>query len=343
MLTVALQAAGVDPSFAIGGTINSAGTNAHSGSGEVFVVEADESDGSFLAYKPKGAIITNIELDHVDHFTSENQLFQTFANFIRTIKAGGFLIACGDDPGVKKLIEMNSEVDLKIITYGQGPDNDYQISRVNLNPNGSTAQITINGRKAGELSLVVPGLHNLLNALAAFAAGCALSVNEERLIQGLSSFTGTKRRFELKGEINGVKVIDDYGHHPTEIKVTLTAAKNLAGNGRVLTIFQPHRYSRTAAFAHEFAQSLELSDYVYLLEIYAASEQPMDGVSSLLISKLMRSDKVKFEPSMLQVVNDVTAIAKPGDVIIILGAGDVTSLCVPILDTLAAKSSNSEV
>ena len=343
MLTVALQAAGVDPSFAIGGTINSAGTNAHSGSGEVFVVEADESDGSFLAYKPKGAIITNIELDHVDHFTSENQLFLTFANFIRSIKAGGFLIACGDDPGVKKLIEMSSEVDLKIITYGQGPDNDYQISRVNLNPNGSTAQITINGRKAGELSLVVPGLHNLLNALAAFAAGCALSVNEERLIQGLSSFTGTKRRFELKGEINGVKVIDDYGHHPTEIKVTLTAAKNLAGNGRVLTIFQPHRYSRTAAFAQEFAQSLELSDYVYLLEIYAASEQPMDGVSSLLISKLMRSDKVKFEPSMLQVVNDVTAIAKPGDVIIILGAGDVTSLCVPILDTLAAKSSNSEV
>jgi UDP-N-acetylmuramate--alanine ligase len=342
MLTVALQAAGADPSFAIGGTINSAGTNAHSGSGEVFVVEADESDGSFLAYKPLGAIITNIELDHVDHFTSENQLFAAFADFVSSLKSGGFLIACGDDPGVKKLIEMSHGLDLKIITYGQGPDNDYQISRINLNPTGSTAQITINGRKAGELSLVVPGLHNLLNALAAFAAGCALSVNEEKLIQGLSSFTGTKRRFELKGEVNGVKVIDDYGHHPTEIQVTLTAAKNLAGTGRVLTVFQPHRYSRTSAFTKEFAESLGLSDFVYLLEIYAASEKPMDGISSLLISKLMSPDKVKFEPSMLQVVNDVASAAKPGDLIMILGAGDVSSLCAPILDALAAKSSNSE-
>jgi UDP-N-acetylmuramate--alanine ligase len=342
MLTVALQAAGADPSFAIGGTINSAGTNAHSGSGDVFVVEADESDGSFLAYKPLGAIITNIELDHVDHFTSENQLFATFADFVSSIKSGGFLIVCGDDPGVKKLIEMSRGLDLKIITYGQGPDNDYQISRINLNPTGSTAQITINGRKAGELALVVPGLHNLLNALAAFAAGCALSANEEKLIQGLSSFTGTKRRFELKGEVNGVKVIDDYGHHPTEIEVTLTAAKNLAGAGRVLTIFQPHRYSRTTAFTKEFAESLGLSDFIYLLEIYAASEKPLDGVSSLLISKLMPPDKVKFEPSMLQVVTDVASVAKPGDLILILGAGDVSSLCAPILDALAAKSSNSE-
>ena len=341
MLTVALQAAGIDPSFAIGGTINSAGTNAHSGSGDVFVVEADESDGSFLAYKPHGAIITNLELDHVDHFTSENQLFAAFADFVGSIKPEGFLVACGDDEGVKRLIEMISERNLKIITYGVGPENDYQISRVNLSPTSSTAQVTINGRKAGELSLVVPGLHNLLNALASYAAGCALGVDEGKLIQGLSTFTGTKRRFELKGEVNGVKVIDDYGHHPTEIQVTLTAAKNLAGSGRVLTIFQPHRYSRTSAFATEFAKSLGLSDFVYLLEIYAASEKPLEGVSSLLISKQMSPDKVMFEPSMLQVVSDITTTAKSGDVIIILGAGDVTSLSAPILDALEAKRSNS--
>jgi UDP-N-acetylmuramate--alanine ligase len=210
-----------------------------------------------------------------------------------------------------------------------------------LNPTSSTAQITVNGRKAGELSLVVPGLHNLLNALASFAAGCALGVDEGKLIQGLSTFAGTKRRFELKGEVNGVKVIDDYGHHPTEIQVTLTAAKNLAGSGRVLTIFQPHRYSRTSAFAKEFAKALALSDFVYLLEIYAASEKAVDGVSSLLISKLMSQDKVKFEPSMLQVVSDISETAKSGDLIIILGAGDVTSLSAPILDALAAKSSQS--
>jgi UDP-N-acetylmuramate--alanine ligase len=343
MLTVALQAAGVDPSFAIGGTINSAGTNAHSGSGDIFVVEADESDGSFLAYQPQGAIITNIELDHVDHFTSEDQLFNTFADFIRSIKAGGFLVACGDDPGVKKLIGMNANPSIKIITYGQGPENDFQISRINLEAQNSSAQVTINGRKAGELSLVVPGLHNLLNALAAFAAGSALQINELKLIQGLTNFTGTKRRFELKGEVNGVKVIDDYGHHPTEIEVTLTAAKNLAGSGRVLTVFQPHRYSRTIAFTKEFAQSLALSDFVYLLEIYAASEKPMEGVSSLLISKIMSPDKVKFEPSMLQVVTDIAASAKSGDVIIILGAGDVSSLSTPILDALAANELDATV
>jgi len=337
MLTVALQAAGVDPSFAIGGTINSAGTNAHSGSGDIFVVEADESDGSFLAYQPLGAIITNIELDHVDHFTSEEQLFKTFADFVGSIKPDGFLVVCGDDSGVKKLIKMNANPNIKVITYGQGPDNDYQISRINLAAQSSTAQVTINGRKARELSLVVPGLHNLLNALAAFAAGCALQVNELKLIQGLGNFSGTKRRFELKGEVNGVKVIDDYGHHPTEIEVTLTAAKNLAGSGRVLTVFQPHRYSRTSAFTKEFARSLSLSDFVYLLEIYAASEKPMEGVSSLLISKLMSAEKVKFEPSMLQVVADVAKAAKSGDVIITLGAGDVSSLSAPILDALMAN------
>jgi len=337
MLTVALQAAGVDPSFAIGGIINSAGTNAHSGSGDIFVVEADESDGSFLAYQPLGAIITNIELDHVDHFASEEQLFKTFADFVGSIKPDGFLVVCGDDSGVKKLIKMNANPNIKVITYGQGPDNDYQISRINLAAQSSTAQVTINGRKAGELSLVVPGLHNLLNALAAFAAGCALQVNELKLIQGLGNFSGTKRRFELKGEVNGVKVIDDYGHHPTEIEVTLTAAKNLAGSGRVLTVFQPHRYSRTSAFTKEFARSLSLSDFVYLLEIYAASEKPMEGVSSLLISKLMSAEKVKFEPSMLQVVADVAKAAKSGDVIITLGAGDVSSLSAPILDALMAN------
>jgi len=341
MLTVALQAAGKDPSFAIGGTINSAGTNAHSGSGELFVVEADESDGSFLAYQPSGAIITNIELDHVDHFASEEQLFKAFFDFVATIKPGGFLVACGDDIGVKKLIAMKANSSIEVITYGQGPENDYQISRVQLEPNSSTAQITINGRKAGELSLVVPGLHNLLNALAAFAAGCAVSAGEDRLLQGLRTFTGTKRRFELKGEANGVKVIDDYGHHPTEIAVTLTAAKNLAGNGRVLTVFQPHRYSRTSAFAKEFAKTLALSDFVYLLEIYAASEKPIDGVSSLLIARSMPADKVKFEPSMLQVVTDVSTAARPGDLIIILGAGDVSLLSTPILEALTAIESDS--
>ena len=335
MLTVALQSAGEDPSFAIGGTINSAGTNAHSGSGKFFVVEADESDGSFLAYKPNAAIITNIEMDHVDHFQSEDQLFATFNDFISSIQSGGYLIICGDDPGCQRILTEKRLQGVQVITYGQNPENDFQLTRVNLAPTSSSALIMQNGRKVGELNLLVPGLHNLLNALAAFAAATSLGVPVDRLLSGLKSFTGTRRRFELKGEVNSIKVIDDYGHHPTELVVTLKAARNLVGAGNLYAIFQPHRYSRTAVFAAEFAHALEAADFVYLLEIYAASEKPMEGISSLLISKKMNQSKVKFEPSMLQVVNDVSSAAKPGDLIILLGAGDVSSLSGPILEQLA--------
>ncbi len=337
MLTVALQSAGADPSFAIGGTINNAGTNAHSGSGSIFVAEADESDGSFLAYKPSGAIITNVELDHVDHFADEEAVFAVFEQFVDSIKPGGFLVACGDDSGVKHLLSQIKRSDLKILLYGEDSNNDFRLDRINLAPTTSSAALTITGRKIGELNLAVAGKHNLLNAVAAFAAGSAIGIAEDKLITGLKSFTGTRRRFELKGEVAGVKVIDDYGHHPTEITVTLTAAKNLAQSGRVLVVFQPHRYSRTAVFSHQFAEALANSDFTFLLEVYAASEQPIPGVSSLLIIKDMKSDQAKFEPSMVQVVSEVAMMAKSGDVIITLGAGDVSSLGDPILQALANR------
>jgi UDP-N-acetylmuramate--alanine ligase len=189
----------------------------------------------------------------------------------------------------------------------------------------------------GELNLSVAGEHNLLNGLAAFAAASALGGSEIKVLDGLASFTGTKRRFELKGEVGGVKVIDDYGHHPTEVTVTLKTAKNLAQSGRVIVIFQPHRYSRTAAFATQFSNALGSADFTYLLEVYAASEKPLPGVSSLLIAKSMSPKKVKFEPSMVEVVNEVASMAKPGDVILTLGAGDVSSLGEPILQALANR------
>jgi UDP-N-acetylmuramate--alanine ligase len=327
----------MDPSFAIGGTINTAGTNAHSGSGSIFVAEADESDGSFLAYKPTGAIITNIELDHVDHFANEDEVFAVFEQFVDSIKPNGFLIACGDDDGVHNLLKRIKRKDLKIHLYGKGDKNDFRIDKIHLAPTTSIASISSTGRKIGELKLAVAGEHNVLNALAAFAAASALEVAEEKVVAGLGTFTGTRRRFELKGEVSGIKVIDDYGHHPTELIVTLKAAKNLAQAGRVLVIFQPHRYSRTAAFANQFSQALSLADFTYLLEVYAASEKPLPGVSSLLIAKNMSAQQVKFEPSMLQVVSDVVAMAKSGDVIITLGAGDVSSLGEPILQALASR------
>ena len=337
MLTVALQSAGLDPSFAIGGTINTAGTNAHSGTGTIFVAEADESDGSFLAYKPTGAIITNIELDHVDHFPNEDAVFEVFEQFVSSIKQGGFLVACGDDAGVSNLLKRIQRTDLQIYLYGKGSSNDFRIDKIHLAPKGSSSVVSSTGRKVGDLNLAVAGEHNLLNGLAAFAAASALGAAETKLLDGLASFTGTKRRFELKGEVGGVKVIDDYGHHPTEVKVTLTTAKNLAQAGRVIVIFQPHRYSRTAAFATQFSTSLALADFTYLLEVYAASEKPLPGVSSLLIAKAMNPQQVKFEPSMIEVVNEVVAMAKSGDVILTLGAGDVSSLGEPILQALANR------
>ena len=337
MLTVALQSAGLDPSFAIGGTINTAGTNAHSGTGTIFVAEADESDGSFLAYKPTGAIVTNIELDHVDHFPNEDAVFAVFEQFVSSIKQGGFLVACGDDAGVNNLLKRIKRTDLQIHLYGKGTSNDFRIDKIHLAPKGSSSVVSSTGRKVGELNLAVAGEHNLLNGLAAFAAASALGAAETKVLDGLASFTGTKRRFELKGEVGGVKVIDDYGHHPTEVTVTLTTAKNLAQAGRVIVIFQPHRYSRTAAFATQFSTSLALADFTYLLEVYAASEKPLPGVSSLLIAKAMNPQQVKFEPSMIEVVNEVVAMAKSGDVILTLGAGDVSSLGEPILQALANR------
>ena len=337
MLTVALQSAGLDPSFAIGGTINTAGTNAHSGSGSIFIAEADESDGSFLAYQPTGAIITNIELDHVDHFADEAAVFKVFEHFVSSIKKNGFLVACGDDPGVKTLLKRINRPDLKILLYGKDESNDFRISKIALAPTTSIASISSTGKKLGELQLSLPGEHNLLNSLAAFAAATEVGAAEDKLILGLKSFTGTRRRFELKGEVAGVKVIDDYGHHPTELTVTLIAAKNLAQSGRVLVVFQPHRYSRTAAFAPAFATALKIADFTFLLEVYAASEKPISGVSSLLIAKNMSATEVKFEPSMLAVVNEVAAMAKSGDVIITLGAGDVSSLGEPILQALSNR------
>jgi UDP-N-acetylmuramate--alanine ligase len=336
MLTVALQSAGMDPSFAIGGTINTAGTNAHSGSGSIFVAEADESDGSFLAYKPTGAIITNIELDHVDHFANLEQVFEVFEKFVQSIKPNGFLVAYGDDDGVTNLLRRIVRKDLKIYLYGKSDGNDFKIENIYLAPTTSTAHISSAGRQIGELKLAVAGEHNLLNALAGFVTASALGVARERVMAGLGTFTGTKRRFELKGEVSGIKVLDDYGHHPTEIKVTLKAARNLAQTGRVLVIFQPHRYSRTAAFAKEFSQALSMANFTFLLEIYAASEKPLPGISSLLIAKNMSAQQVKFEPSMLQVVSEVVAMAKSGDVILTLGAGDVSSLGKPLLQALAS-------
>ena len=336
MLTVALQQAGADPSFAIGGLINSSGVNAHLGSGDIFVAEADESDGSFIAYKPYGAIVTNLELDHVDHFATLEDVYSIFLEFVRTIRSGGFLVLCIDDPGVKELRKRISRNDISIITYGLS-ESDYQISRMTLEPSGSFARISKNGALLPELVLNVPGEHNVLNATAALATALALNIHVSEVLDGLKGFTGSRRRFERKGEVNGIEVVDDYGHHPTEITVTLKTARKYTQDGRTIVIFQPHRYSRTQAFAPEFAAALELADLAYVLDIYAASEAPIPGVTSQLITNASKTGTVHYVPSMLGSLEKVVEVAAPGDLIITLGAGDVNSLAPVILQSLEER------
>jgi UDP-N-acetylmuramate--alanine ligase len=333
MLTVALQACGLDPSFAIGGTLTSSGSNAHRGTGEHFVAEADESDGSFIEYRPFAAIVTNVEHDHVDYFATEADVTQAFSDFAATIAKDGYLVYCADDAGSAHLA--SSVLGPKLISYGTSVGADLFIDSINLLPMGSTARVLWKGRAIGNLSLQVPGLHNVLNAGAALAMGLSLGAPAVEMLTGLASFHGTGRRFELKATIHGIRIIDDYGHHPTEVEVTLTAAKRYAGDGRLIVIFQPHRYSRTQAFMSEFARALGIADQVVLLEVYAASEKPIPGVTSETIAEEMENGH--FIPNFLEASEWVIAQAKPGDVIVTLGAGDVNSLAPIISDGLARR------
>ena len=333
MLTVALQACGADPSFAIGGTISASGSNAHRGTGQYFVAEADESDGSFIEYKPFGAIVTNVEHDHVDYFATPADVTAAFEEFARTISPDGFLVYCADDPG--SLALGRSATGVVAISYGENAESDLHIDQIELGAKGSRARALWKGKSIGHLELNVPGRHNIDNAAAALAVGLHLGLPTAGLLAGLASFAGTGRRFELKGTVHGIRIIDDYGHHPTEIRVTLDAARRYAGDGRLLVIFQPHRYSRTQAFMSDFAAALSLADDVILLEVYAASEKPIAGVSSEVIAQSMTNGK--YIPNFIEATDTVIEMAKPGDVIMTLGAGDVSSLGPIIVDGLTKR------
>ena len=333
MLAVALQACAADPSFAIGGTITASGSNAHRGTGEIFVAEADESDGSFIEYHPFGAIVTNVEHDHVDFFETPEAVAQAFRDFAATIKPGGFLTYCADDAGAVALSKNVESIEL--ISYGINESADLHIDQIELFTMGSRARAIWKGRSVGHIELQVPGHHNLLNAAGVLATGLKLGFPVAELLTGLATFRGTGRRFELKGTVHGVRVIDDYGHHPTEIHVTLEAARRYADAGRLIVIFQPHRYSRTKAFAPQFAQELSTADRAILLEVYAASEQPIDGVTSKMITSLMNHGE--YIPNFVEVTDSVVADAQPGDVIMTLGAGDVSSLAPIIVDGLTRR------
>lgn len=339
MATVAFQNCGVDPSFAIGGTLTASGANAHRGSGKYFIAEADESDGSFTEYQPHAAIVTNVEHDHVDFFSSELEVKQAFQSFVANIPADGFLIYCNDDAGSRELGLATTHC--TTISYGSLESSDLHIDQIELTPGGSRARALWRGSVVGIIELHVPGRHNLLNAAGTLALGLACGLPAADLLIGLSTFRGAGRRFELKATVHGIRVIDDYGHHPTEIEVTLEAARRYVDAGRLIVIFQPHRYSRTEAFLEKFAIALDKADDVTLLEIYAASERPIPGVSASLIAD--RMERGRFIPNFAEATDRVIDLAAPGDLIVTLGAGDVNSLAPIIAEGLRKRFESQQI
>lgn len=339
MLTVALQQAGVDPSFAIGGELNESGTGAHHGSGDIFVAEADESDGSFLAYSPHGAIITNLEPDHLDHHGSAAAYAAVFDQFLQRITAGGFLVACADDAGVTDLLHrLDAEPagSPRVITYGLAMDADLVVSDITPFKHGSSFLVTAGGLQH-RLTLDVPGDHMVLNATAAFAAGIALGIEPAAMISGLARYTGVRRRFEFKGRTAGVVLYDDYAHHPTEVLAQLKAARSVVPvDGRLVVIFQPHLYSRTLAFAAQFGNALGLADLVIQMDVYGAREEPQPGVSGQLIVDAIPAGSavVVYEPSVGRTAETALQLVRAGDVVITMGAGDVTMIGPELLQLL---------
>lgn len=352
MLVVALQHCGFDPSFAVGGELNEAGTNAHHGSGEVFVAEADESDGSLLQYDPDVVVVTNIEADHLDFFGSSEAYVQVFDDFVARIAPGGLLVACLDDPGsaalARRTVESGS-ADIRVLGYGtseavaavQGVSVGAELLSWTARDVGGVAVIRLAGEtESRTLRLSVPGKHMALNALAALVAALDSGAQVDELLEGLAGFGGVHRRFQLTGRERGVRVFDDYAHHPTEVRAVLGAARELVAEdpqrGRVVVVFQPHLYSRTATFAREFGEALDLADEVVVLDVYGAREEPIPGVSGALVAQGM-TKPVHYQPDRSQVPRQVAGIAEAGDVVITMGAGDVTMLGGQILDALRAR------
>jgi UDP-N-acetylmuramate--alanine ligase len=338
MLTVALQHCRADPSFVIGGDLNEPGSGAHHGTGELFVAEADESDGSFLLLQPYGAVITNVEADHLDHYGDLSAITKAFAAFVDRVDAGGFVVACADDAGALGIAEYARRRGLTVRTYGESESADVRIADLQLQGLTSRFELVDRGRRLGVVELVVPGRHYALDAAAALTAALLLGYPFSELAAGLTTFRGARRRMEFKGTADGVRVYDSYAHHPTELRADLAAARALAGGGRLVVAFQPHLFSRTQVFAEAFGTALGLADEVIVMDVYAAREDPIPGVTGALIANTvpLGAEHVVFEPSWSAVAGQVATRARSGDVVLTLGAGDVTMLGPEILSLLQA-------
>ncbi|WP_411376159.1 UDP-N-acetylmuramate--L-alanine ligase [Arthrobacter sp. MPF02] len=328
MVTVLLQGAGLDPSFAIGANVPALGVNAAHGQSGIFVAEADESDGSFLNYRPRIAVVTNVEPDHLDHYGTAEAVYESFDRFTALLPADGVLIACADDAGARSLAERTrARGNTRVVLYGTEEGADLVLH------DGGPGQVAVSG-PAGqhEISLQVPGRHNALNAAAAFAVAGELGVEAGAAAAALAGFSGAARRFELKGEGGGVRVYDDYAHHPTEVRAALTAARSVAAGHKVHVLFQPHLFSRTREFSKDFAEALNLADTALVLDVYPAREDPIPGVTSQLIADHLGSGGRLVAAA--EAVQAIAGAASEGDIVLTVGAGDVTAYGPLIVEAL---------
>lgn len=329
MIAVVLDGAGLDPTAVIGGQLSVFGSNAKLGKGKYLVAEADESDRSFLRLQPEIAVITNIDQEHMDAYRDFTDLQAAFVEFANRVPPAGAAVICLDDPYVKKL---KPSITARTITYGLGPGAD--IRAVNVELKGFGSIFTVTG--SGEVRLSVPGRHNVLNALAAISVGRELGVAWPDMARGLSSFQGVERRFQKRGEANGVTVIEDYGHHPTEIAAAISAARPIAKR-QLIVAFQPHRYSRTQALMNEFGPAFSGADDLVLADIYSASEDAIPGVSLDALASAVRKTfdgNLQIVPAIADVPRELSRIAKPGDVILLLGAGSIGQIWKQVLAEL---------
>jgi UDP-N-acetylmuramate--alanine ligase len=338
MIALVLERAGLDPTAVIGGRLSAFGSNARLGRGELMVAEADESDRSFLKLFPAIAVITNIDHEHLENYGGFEDLQQAFVDFANKVPFYGAVVACADDPDLRAILPRMTR---RVTTYGlDAPAADVTARRIELRPLGASATVVQRMPGApetvlGEISLSVPGRHNLLNALATVAVAMELEVPFDRIAGGLREFRGAERRFELRGEVNGILIVDDYGHHPTEIAAVLAAARTL--DRRIVVAFQPHRYTRTAALIDAFGPALASADHVVLTDIYAAGEDPIPGATlDALAASVRRSIAVPIDvaPTLDDLIAAVVHAARSGDVVITLGAGSIGTVPERLIEAL---------
>ena len=326
MMGAVLTEALLDPTLVVGGVVKSLDVNALLGQGDVIVAEADEFDKSFLQLTPTYAIITNIDTDHMDCYDSEEDLLNAFAQYANAIPFYGAVVACVDEPLIKRILP---DISRPVITYGFSGDAEFQAERRLYREVRSTFVVKHRGKELGEVEMMVPGAHNIKNALAVIALGTEMNIDFNTISNGLKQFSGVKRRFEIKGIFDDVMVVDDYAHHPTEVSATLRAIKN-GWDRRLVAVFQPHLYSRTQDLYEDFARSFLISDVLLVTDVYPAREEPIAGVTGELITNMAKSmghENVYWVEDKKRLVAAMKALVEPGDLVITMGAGDIWRIC----------------